>query len=117
MPIRKVPSGAALLLLCLLLSSIITSAQPVHATKAEWSKPYKPFRIAGNLYYVGTYDLSCYLITTPKGHILINTALETTVGMLKANVEALGFKFEDIKIILISQAHFDHTGGLAAIQK
>lgn len=85
--------------------------------KAEWSNPYTPFRIAGNLYYVGTYDMACYLITTPQGHILINQGLEQSVPMIQQHVEALGFKFSDIRILLISQAHYDHVGGLAAIQK
>lgn len=84
---------------------------------AEWSKPYKPFRIAGNLYYVGTYDLACYLITTPKGHILINTGLASSASQIKSSVEALGFKFNDIKILSTTQAHFDHMGAMAAIKK
>ncbi|MBS1600900.1 MAG: subclass B3 metallo-beta-lactamase [Bacteroidetes bacterium] len=83
----------------------------------EWTKPYQPFRIAGNLYYVGTYDLASYLITTSKGHILINTGLAESVPMLRENVEALGFKFPDIKILLATHAHFDHVAGLAAIKK
>ncbi len=87
------------------------------AQKPEWSKPYRPFRIAGNLYYVGTYDLACYLITTPQGHILINSALESTIPTIRKNIEQLGFQFTDIKILLSSQAHFDHVGGIADIQK
>lgn len=83
----------------------------------EWSKAYEPFRVAGNLYYVGTYDLGCYLITTPKGHILINTGLASSFDVIKSNVTSLGFKFNDIKILLTTQAHFDHTGALAAIKK
>lgn len=84
---------------------------------AEWSKPYQPFRIVGNLYYVGTYDLACYLITTPKGHILINTGLANSASQIKANVEALGFKFADIKILTTTQAHFDHMGAMAVIKR
>lgn len=83
----------------------------------EWSKEYPPFRVAGNLYYVGTYDLACYLITTPKGHMLINTGLAGSFDLIKSNVASLGFKFDDIKILLTTQAHFDHTGALAAIKK
>nr|WP_063842712.1 LRA17 family subclass B3 metallo-beta-lactamase [uncultured bacterium BLR17]ACH58994.1 LRA-17 [uncultured bacterium BLR17] len=107
----------SILLLTSLANSPHATAQVTNTDRPEWSKPYKPFRIAGNIYYVGTYDLACYLITTPQGHILINAALAGTVDQVKANVEALGFKFSDIKILLISQAHFDHVGGLAAIQK
>jgi metallo-beta-lactamase class B len=83
----------------------------------EWSKPYPPFRIAGNIYYVGTYDLACYLVVTPKGHILINTGLASSAAMIKTSVEALGFKLQDIKILLTTQAHFDHMGAMAALKK
>jgi metallo-beta-lactamase class B len=84
---------------------------------SDWSKPYKPFRIAGNLYYVGTYELACYLITTSKGNILINTGLASSATQIKKNIEALGFKFSDIKILLTTQAHYDHLGAMAAIKK
>ncbi len=86
-------------------------------TPKEWSRHYKPFRIAGNLYFVGTYDLCSYLITTPGGHILINTGLANSAEMIQANVEELGFRFSDIKILLNSQAHFDHLGAMAAIKE
>nr|WP_197901664.1 MBL fold metallo-hydrolase [Rhodocytophaga rosea] len=86
-------------------------------TPTEWSTPYSPFRIAGNLYYVGTYDLACYLITTPKGSILINTGLASSQPLIKASIESLGFQFSDIKILLTTQAHYDHLGAMAAIKK
>lgn len=76
-----------------------------------------PFRIAGNLYYVGTDDLACYLITTPQGHILINTGLAESVPLIQSHIEALGFHFSDIKILLTTQAHYDHVGGMAEIKK
>jgi metallo-beta-lactamase class B len=82
-----------------------------------WVKDYPPFRIAGNLYYVGSYDLASYLITTPKGDILINTGVAGSDTMIRRHVEALGFRFSDIKILLINQAHFDHAGGLAAVKR
>ena len=85
--------------------------------KKDWSRDYAPFRIAGNLYYVGTYDLGCYLITTPEGHILINTGLADSEALIKQHIKALGFKFSDIKILLTTQAHFDHVGAMAAIKK
>ena len=84
---------------------------------ADWSTAYPAFRIAGNLYYVGTYDLACYLITTPKGHILINTGLASSATLIKSNLESLGFRFNDIKILLTTQAHYDHMGAMAAIKK
>lgn len=109
-----------LLTTIVVLSVTILQAQQVNEPTGgnpEWSKPYQPFRVAGNLYYVGTYDLACYLVTTPKGHILINTGLASSFDVIKSNVTALGFKFNDIKILLTTQAHFDHTGALAAIKK
>jgi len=86
-------------------------------TTAEWTAPYQPFRIAGNLYYVGTYDLSCYLIVTPQGNILINTGLAASAAQIKTNIETLGFKLADTKVLLTTQAHYDHLGAMAAIKK
>lgn len=83
----------------------------------DWSKPYEPFRIAGNLYYVGTYDLASYLVVTEKGNILINTGLASSRQQIKKNIERLGFKYRDIKILLTNQAHYDHLGAMAAIKK
>jgi metallo-beta-lactamase class B len=100
--------------------SFLAFAQKVAEPKNmpyEWSKPYQPFQIAGNLYYVGSYDLACYLIVTPQGNILINTGLADSAPMTKANIEALGFKLADTKILLTTQAHFDHVGAMAAIKK
>lgn len=91
--------------------------RPITMDRKEWSDSSEPFRIAGNLYYVGTYDLGCYLITTPKGHILINTGLAASVPMIKKNIEQVGFKFSDIKILLTTQAHFDHVAGMAEVKK
>jgi len=104
----------------LALISFFSAAQkpnPAPVSPKDWSKDYKPFRICGNLYYVGTYDLACYLITTPQGHILINTGLPGSVNMIRTHVQALGFKFSDIKILLATHAHFDHVGGMAEIKK
>src|SRR5690349_11134247 len=86
-------------------------------TNADWSKPYQPFRIAGNLYYVGTYDLACYLIVTTEGNILINTGLAASASLIKSNIETLGFKFTDTKILTTTQAHYDHVGAMASIRK
>lgn len=84
---------------------------------SAWIQPYEPFRIAGNLYYVGTYDLACYLITTKQGNILINTGMAESVPMIRRNIETLGFNFNDIAILLTTQAHFDHVAGMAEIKK
>jgi len=87
------------------------------ATNTDWSKPYQPFRIAGNLYYVGTYDLACYLVVTTQGNILINTGLAASAAQIKDNIETLGFRFSDIKILLTTQVHYDHVGAMATIKK
>jgi metallo-beta-lactamase class B len=84
---------------------------------AAWTEPFPPHKVAGNLYYVGSKDLASYLVTTPAGHILINSSLEASVPLIQASVEKLGFKFQDVKILLISHAHFDHCAGSAAIKK
>src|SRR5258705_3405039 len=71
----------------------------------DWTEPFPAFRIAGNLYYVGSRGLANYLITTPQGHILINSDLEANVPLIRASIETLGFKFSDVRILLISHAH------------
>ena len=109
-----------ILLTILSLFTIFTlSAQPVAEprTTEEWTRPYEPFRIAGNLYYVGTYDLACYLITTSDGNILINTGLAASTPLIRRNIEKLGFDFKDTKILLTTQAHYDHVGAMAQIKK
>lgn len=83
----------------------------------EWTKPFPPFRMIGNVYWVGTYDLSTYLITTPAGHILINTGLAETVPQIKAGIEQLGFKLSDVKILTATHGHFDHVAGLAKLKQ
>jgi metallo-beta-lactamase class B len=69
------------------------------------------------VYYVGTYDLACYLITTSEGNILINSGLAASAPIIKKNIEELGFKVADTKILLTTQAHYDHVGAFAEIQK
>ncbi|UZK67116.1 subclass B3 metallo-beta-lactamase [Sphingomonas sp. M1-B02] len=85
--------------------------------KAEWNQPMAPFRIVGDVYYVGTAGLSAFLITSPRGHILIDGAMAESVPQIAANIETLGFKLRDVKILLINHAHWDHSGGLAALKR
>jgi len=99
------------------LTSLIGSTGPAFAQSNDWTVPFPPFRIAGNLYYIGNKGLASYLITSSAGHILINSDLEANVPMLRASVEKLGFKFTDVKILLISHAHFDHNAGSALIKQ
>lgn len=82
---------------------------------ATWTEPFPPHKIAGNLYYVGSKDLASYLLATPAGHVLINSSLEESVPLIRASIEQLGFKFSDVKILLISHAHSDHCAGSAEI--
>ena len=81
-----------------------------------WNEPYEPHRVISNLYAVGAADLSVFLITTDAGHILINTGLEDSASWIRANIDSLGFDFSAIKILLTTQAHFDHTAALAEIK-
>lgn len=83
----------------------------------EYVKPFPPLRIVGSMYYVGTYDLAVYLITTPAGHILINTGVNDSVAPIRANIETLGFKFSDIKLLLATHGHWDHVAGMAEIKR
>lgn len=86
-------------------------------TSRSWNQPIEPFRIAGNLYYVGASDITSYLITTPEGHILIDGGFVETAPLIREGVKKLGFKLEDVKILLSSHAHYDHAGGLAALKE
>ena len=83
---------------------------------ADWTEPYPAHRVVGNLYAVGNAGLSVYLITTEDGHILVNTGLEDSTTMIRENIESLGFSMDDIKVLLTTQAHFDHTAALAEIK-
>lgn len=84
---------------------------------SDWVDPFPPFRIAGNLYYVGSQDLAAYLVVTPQGNILINSNLQSSPPQIKKAIESLGFKYGDTKILLISHGHFDHCAGSARIKR
>jgi len=101
----------------LALAAVLGFAGCVFAQSPEWTEPFPPFRIAGNLYYVGSKGLANYLIVTPRGNILINSDLDANVPMIQASIEKLGFKFADTKILLISHAHWDHDAGSAKIKQ
>jgi len=83
----------------------------------EWNRPFPPHHVIGNVYYVGSSFLASFLITTPEGHILINSGTEETVPLIQASVAKLGLKFADIKILLESHAHVDHVAGHALVRK
>ncbi len=87
------------------------------AIPKDWTTPLAPFHITGNLYYVGSRDLAAYLVTTPQGNILINANLESSPPLIRKSVEQLGFKWADTKILLSSQAHYDHAAGSAEVMR
>ena len=97
--------------------TFVVAANDTLPVQNDWTDPFPAFRIAGNLYYVGSKGLANYLITTPEGHILINSDLEANVPLIRASVESLGFKVSDIKVLLISHAHWDHCAGSAMIKR
>lgn len=88
---------------------------PCLAVPADWTTPLAPFRISGNLYYVGSRDLAAYLVVTPKGNILINANLDSSPPQIRASVEELGLRWIDTKILLDAQAHYDHVAGAAQV--
>ena len=84
---------------------------------ADWNKPREPFKLFGNSYYVGTDGLSAVLVTGDAGHVLLDGGLSQSAPLIDANIRKLGFKTEDIRLILVSHGHFDHAGGVAALQR
>jgi metallo-beta-lactamase class B len=85
--------------------------------QADWYEPFPAHKVIGNVYYVGSKDLASYLITTPEGHILINSGFEETVPLIRKSVESLGFQMADIKVLLASHAHSDHVAGHARMKE
>jgi metallo-beta-lactamase class B len=98
-------------------ASFALSAAAVFAQSASWSEPRAPYRVAGNVYYVGTKGIGVYLISTPKGAILLDGATEKGADVVAANIKALGFKLSDVKYLIETHAHFDHVGGTAMLKK
>ncbi|CAL76016.1 putative Beta-lactamase [Bradyrhizobium sp. ORS 278] len=84
---------------------------------ATWNTPTEPFKVIDNIYYVGTNGLASYLITTPQGHILIDTVMPESTALIETSIGKLGFKVADIKYVINTHAHIDHTGGLAQIKQ
>ena len=108
---RSLPRRLALLFVFLVVLPL-TAQIP-----ASWTTPFPAFRIAGNLYYVGSEDLAAYLLVTPSGNILINSNLENSPPQIRKAIESLGFKYADTKILLISHGHYDHCAGSAKIKR
>lgn len=106
----------ALFGVCLGLVFFFAASLPA-AAQEDWARPFPAHRVIGNLYAVGTYDLGVFLITSSEGHILINTGLEDSTSLIRENIESLGFRMEDVRILLTMQAHWDHTAALAEIKE
>ncbi|MEH2540927.1 MULTISPECIES: subclass B3 metallo-beta-lactamase [unclassified Bradyrhizobium] len=111
----------AVALVALMSLTVAAEAQTpkdlIAALKVKWNTPTEPFKMIGNVYYVGTDGLASYLITSPQGHILIDTVMPESTTQIKANIEKLGFKITDVKYLLNTHAHIDHTGGLAEMKQ
>jgi metallo-beta-lactamase class B len=99
------------------LLTLVFACSALAQVNPDWTTNHVPFRVIGNVYYVGSKDLASYLITTPQGLILINSSLTSSVPLIRKNVEALGFHFKDVKILLISHGHWDHAAGSAEIKR
>ena len=96
---------------------VLAAAAPLAAQPEGWTRPFPGHRVVGNLYAVGTYDLAVFLVTSDEGHFLINTGVEDSTAMIRANVESMGFRLEDVRVLLTMQAHWDHTAALAEIKE
>lgn len=105
------------MLLLILLFSVFSDQADFSKQIEAWNRPARPHRIAGPLYYVGTADLAAYLITTPDGHILIDGGLDVSAPLIRQSIREVGFRYEEVKILLNTHAHADHAGGLAEIKR
>lgn len=100
----------------LLLYCPVAANAQADETSRSWNHPVKPYRVIGDIYYVGAAEVTSFLITTPEGHILLDSGFAETVPQIKQNIAQLGFRLQDVKILLNSHAHFDHAGGLAELK-
>lgn len=117
---RDVRIAVVLLSLLSITQSSTFQSDPPHKCGAdcdEWNKPREPFRLFGSSYFVGTDGLSAILIVGDAGHILLDGGLEQSAALIDANIRKLGFKTEDVKLIVNSHGHYDHAGGIAALQR
>jgi metallo-beta-lactamase class B len=112
MPVKKIVVALVALLSVAGAVQAQTVKDLLETLKVKWNTPTEPFKMIGNVYYVGTDGLASYLITSPQGHILVDTVMPEATSQIKANIEKLGFKVTDIKYLVNTHAHIDHTGGL-----
>ncbi|HTB20399.1 MAG TPA: subclass B3 metallo-beta-lactamase [Bryobacteraceae bacterium] len=104
-------------LLAIILLPVALLGQNSPQQRAEWNQPVKPFRIIGNIYYVGAANVSSFFIKTADGAILLDGGLPETAPLIEKNIASLGFSIADVKFLLNSHAHYDHCGGLAELKK
>jgi len=107
----------AFLLTLLSVVALVLVGRWLNATKVGGQQPAEPFRIAGNFYYVGANDIAAFLITGPQGHVVLDAGYPTTARMIMASIAKLGFVIKDVKVLLNSEPHADHAGGLAVLQQ
>jgi metallo-beta-lactamase class B len=115
--IRLTRRRALVVLGLLIVLALVLVGQRLNATKVGGQAPAEPFRIAGNFYYVGANDVSAFLITSPEGHIVLDAGYPTTATMIMGSIAKLGFDIKDVKVLLNSEPHPDHAGGLAVLQQ
>jgi metallo-beta-lactamase class B len=116
-PVLALPLAFVLLALAVLASGQDNAPASSCDACPEWNRPQSPFRVYGNTYYVGPRGLTSILITSKAGHVLIDGALPESVPQIAANIRSLGFRVEDVKLIVNSHAHFDHGGGISELQR
>ena len=104
-------------LIVLTLATLVLVGRWLNATKVGGQQPAEPFRIAGNFYYVGANDIAAFLITGPEGHVVLDAGYPSTARMIMASIATLGFDIRDVKVLLNSEPHADHAGGLAVLQE
>lgn len=115
-PTRAILAAAALTALSAGSAPAATLKDLLDQSRKNWNAPTEPFRVIGNIYYVGTNGLASYLITGPDGNVLIDTVMPEATGQIEANIAKLGFKLADTKLLLNTHAHLDHTGGFAELK-
>lgn len=101
----------------MLCSMALPAAAELEEPFRSWNQPFEPYRVIANIYYVGTNEISSFLITTPEGHILLDGGFEETAPLIKESIARLGFDLKDVKVLINSHAHFDHAGGLATLKR
>ena len=105
------------LVLFLLILTRCAGQTGVPGNMQQWNRPFPPYRVIDDIYYVGSNEIAQFLITTPAGHILLDTGFEASVPLLRENIESLGFRYRDIKLILTSHAHIDHVQAHALVRR